>query len=47
MTTVGTPVASTTGDEWVQTLDITFGLAGKAIVNYTLQLTEEAGECRF
>ena len=45
VTTVGTPVASTTGDEWVQTLDITFGPAGTAIVNYTLQLTEEAAEC--
>ena len=43
--TVGTLAASPSGDEWVQTLGITFGPAGKAIVNYTLTLTEEAADC--
>ncbi|GEM_PF-5170377 len=43
VTTVGTPVAN--GDEWVQTLNVNFSGAGEAVVNYYLNLTDEAGDC--
>ena len=43
VTTVGTPVAD--GEEFVQTLSITFTGAGEAVVNYTLKLSTQASDC--
>lgn len=50
VTTVGTPISY--GDEWVQVLDINYGGTfghddpdSKTRVNYTLKLSNEAGEC--
>ena len=45
---VGTPVhqnPGTSSGEWVQTLQIDFGDAGAAIVNYHIRLSDFAGEC--
>lgn len=48
VSTSGSPVATdfgTSSGEWVQTLNISFSAAGEAVVNYTLTLSDEAGEC--
>jgi hypothetical protein len=40
---VGSP--SKSGGEWVQTLNVSFSGAGEAVVNYYLELSDQAGEC--
>ncbi|MDQ3093924.1 MAG: hypothetical protein M3Q70_01980 [bacterium] len=43
VTVVGAP--TDTGSEWTQLLDIDFNAGGEAVVNYKLQLSQNAGEC--